>query len=247
MPAPNKFSGTLPIDSHCHLTDFKDIHAVLMESKGKLNAIFTCGYSKESSLGGIDLALSNPGFVFAIAGESPQRVMEKPAVDIGWLHEAKGIVAIGEIGLDKHWGKSEAQLTAQKEWFLAQVALAEERKLPIVIHSRDAESECIEILAKSAHSSTLMHCFSGTPEQARQAMDLGCFFTIPPGNYKSRRKVIKAVELDYLMLESDAPYLGKAPISVLESAKMISEEKGLSLEEVIASTTRNSLKFYGVG
>jgi TatD DNase family protein len=236
----------LPIDAHCHLSEVQNLDPQLLEWKGKLKAIFSCGYSQDSSLAELRLANENPGFVFAIAGESPQRVMGKPEPSLEWLQELTGIVAIGEIGLDRHWAKEERQIENQKKWFAAQLELAEGLGLPVVIHSRDAESECLDILEKAGASKVLLHCFSGTPEEARRGMELGYSITVPPGNWKTRRKVIKAVEPDYLMLESDAPYLGKTPVSVLESAGMISKEKGITLEEAIRVAARNASKFYGV-
>lgn len=236
----------LPIDSHCHLTDIAELERCLRESREKLSAVFTCGYSKETSLKGIEIAKQNPGFVYAVAGESPQRVMENQKIDVEWLRELKGIAAIGEIGLDKHWGKTETHVENQRNWFIEQLGIADERSLPVVIHSRDAESDALDILEKTAPEKVLLHCFSGKPEEARRGMDLGYYATIPPGKSKQRRKVIKALELEYLMLESDAPYLGKDPVSVLESAMMITEEKGIGIGEVIRVTTKNALKFYGV-
>ena len=236
----------LPVDSHCHLTDIANIEACIKESRDKLAAVFTCGYSKETSLFGVRLSYENPGFLYAVAGESPQRVMDKQEIDIEWLRDLSGIVAIGEIGLDRHWGKTQLQLENQKKWFSAQLELAEERQLPVVIHSRDAETEILDILEKANPRRVLLHCFSGKPEEARRAADSGFFITIPPTNSKQRRKVIKAVDAEYLMLESDAPYLGKSPCSVLDSAKAISVEKGIALEQVIEITTKNASNFYGV-
>jgi TatD DNase family protein len=236
----------LPVDSHCHLTDIANINTCLKESKEKLACVFTCGYSKETSLFCLQLAQENPGFVYAVAGESPQRVMDRPDPDIEWLRRLSGIVAIGEIGLDKHWGKTEAQLENQKKWFSAQLALAQERNLPVVIHSRDAESDVIDILERTDAGRVLLHCFSGKPEEAKRGEDLGYSITVAPGRSKQRRKIIKAVELDYILLESDAPYLGRDPSSVVEPAKLVSEEKAVELQEAIEITAKNSLKFYGV-
>ncbi len=239
-------NNLLPVDSHCHLTDIPGLENCLSACREKLGAVFTCGYSKESSISGIGIAEANPGFVYAVAGESPQRAMDKPEVGLGWLRELKGIAAVGEIGLDKHWGKTEAQLGNQKIWFERQLELAHELGLPVVIHSRDAESEVLDVLERKFSGRVLLHCFSGNGEEAKRAGELGYSATVPPGNSKQRRKVIKALELDYLLLESDAPYLGKTPLSALDSAKMIASEKGVELEEVVKRTSENALKFYGV-
>ncbi len=243
MPSSNP---PLPIDSHCHLTDISSLDECLGNCKKELRAVFTCGYSKETSLRGVKIAEENPGFVLAVGGESPQRIMDKVEVELGWLRELKGIAAIGEIGLDKHWGKSEAQLSNQRKWFLAQLELATDLKLPVVIHSRDAESEVLDVLEANFSGRVLLHCFSGNSEESKRAGDLGYSATIPPGNSKARRKVIKALDLDYLLLESDAPYLGKTPLSALDSAAMIAKEKGIPVEEAIRATTRNALRFYGI-
>ncbi|MFH1447295.1 MAG: TatD family hydrolase [Candidatus Micrarchaeota archaeon] len=236
----------LPIDTHSHLTDFQEVPNIIKEAKEKLSAVFTCGYSMETSVAGADLAKANPGFIYAIAGDAPQRVMENPNVELLWLEELEGIVAVGEIGLDMHWGKTDNQLKNQKRWFESQLCIAEKRGLPVVIHSRDAESEVLDILESHALKGVLLHCFSGKMFEAKRGVDKGYLISIPPTNSKTRRKIIKSVDIEYLLLESDSPYIGKNPWSVIDAARSISELKGLSLGEVSDITARNAINFYGV-
>ncbi len=157
------------------------------------------------------------------------------------------LVAIGEVGLDNHWGKTPADKERQFTAFERMISLSRELNLPLVIHSRDAEKECIQQLLASGSKHVLMHCFGGTLEQAKICADAGWLISIPPVPSKERKKFIAALPLSSLVVESDAPYIGKeSGIGALKSAELISKYTGLPLEEVVSATAQNAQKFFGL-
>ncbi|MCX8163699.1 MAG: TatD family hydrolase [Candidatus Micrarchaeota archaeon] len=159
------------------------------------------------------------------------------------ISEAK-FVAIGEVGLDKHWAKTEEESQRQKIGFEKFIKISQEYNLPLVIHSRDAEEECIEILKNFKIKKALLHCFGGNLKQAQQAVEAGFYISIPPIKSKERKKIIQKIPIEFLMIESDAPYLAKSSIQTINSAKMISEYKAIEIEKVIEQTAANAEKFF---
>ncbi|MFN3909792.1 MAG: TatD family hydrolase [Candidatus Anstonellaceae archaeon] len=153
-------------------------------------------------------------------------------------------VAIGEIGLDNHWGKTLLEKERQKKAFERMLQIAKEKNLAVVVHSRNAEEECIEILIKEKIKKVLLHCFGGSLNEAKLAIENGFLISIPPIKSKERKKIIKEIELDFLVVESDAPYLGKTSLETIKSAEMIAEYKGINVEDVLKKTTENAQKFF---
>ncbi len=202
-------------------------------------------------------------FIYAAIGFHPSDTKGMPKDNIDWLYEhAKDnkVVAIGEIGLDYHWSESEEENQSQQEWFRAQIALAKEMELPIVVHSREAAADTMNIIReeKAAECGGIIHCYSYSAEQARQYVDMG--FYIGVGGvitFKNARKLIETVEaipLTSIVLETDCPYLAPEPhrgkrndSSLLPLvATKISEIKGVSVEEVIKTTTQSAYKVYSI-
>jgi len=234
------------IDAHAHLQDITDM-SVIARAREKLFAIVTSGYSFETSVRALEVARENPGFVFACAGVSPQ--VAGKGEEWGRASELageEGVVALGEVGLDGKYGKTKEEKARQKECFEAFIEKAEETGLPLVVHSRQAEEEVLKVLFEREAKDVLLHCFSGKAEQAREAMERGFLFSIPPVPSKERKKIAREVPIENLLLESDAPYLGKEPIDILKSAQIIASEKGMALEEVVAATAENARRFYGL-
>ncbi len=161
---------------------------------------------------------------------------------------ADRIVAVGEIGLDYYWVKEQNGRAAEKENFLKLLALAKELDKPVLIHSRNAESPAMGILEKQGFEKVIMHCFSGTWEEAKRAIDLGYLISIPTNVTRSEQKqdLAKRVPLESIVLETDAPYLAPEPRTVNEpanvviSAKKIAALKGISFEDVARQTTKNA-------
>lgn len=173
-----------------------------------------------------------------------------------WLTRRK-FVAIGEIGIDLYWDKT--FFVQQQDAFRRQITLAQKYNLPYVIHSRNSFDEVMEIVNEFNNSDTraIFHCFSGNVEQAKQVVALGNFKLGIGGvvTFKNSGldKVVEAIDLKHLVLETDAPYLAPAPHRgkrnepdyLLLVAQKIAEIKNISVEEVAAVTTQSSKDIFG--
>ena len=173
-----------------------------------------------------------------------------------WLNK-KQFTAIGETGLDLYWDKG--FIEQQKEALTIQLDWAKKFKLPIVLHTRDAFEETYELVAAAQDGSLtgVFHCFSGTPDQARRVIDLkfymgiGGVSTFKNGGMDS---LLPEVSLDYLLLETDCPYLAPVPYRGKRNepaylpliAQRIADLKKVALEEVAAVTTRNTQKLFNL-
>jgi len=164
---------------------------------------------------------------------------------------------IGETGLDYYWDKT--FIEKQKENFQQHIDWAKQLQLPIIIHSRDALDDCIEMIRKNKNENLrgIFHCFSGTTEQANQIMELdfylgiGGVVTFKNGGLD---KVLSEIPMDYTVLETDSPYLAPVPFRGKRNesgylkyvVKKISEIKNISEEEVATITTRNAEKVFQI-
>lgn len=173
------------------------------------------------------------------------------------LAKSDKIVAIGEIGLDYHWDKSNVE--RQKEIFIKQIKLANELGLPISVHERDAHKDCFDILKQhNKGSEIVLHCFSGSAEFARECLKEGWYIALGGvvtfKNAPKTKEVAKVVPLDRLLVETDAPYLAPTPFRGSENqpayVKLVAEEvarlKEVSFEEVATATTNNAIKIFNL-
>jgi len=166
---------------------------------------------------------------------------------------ASEIIGVGEVGLDYYWIKDDAGREKEKINFKKFIEVAVELDLPLVVHSRDAEEDVIAMLARH-EKPALLHCFSGSVEQALEAVKLGCLISIPTNvaYVKSRQKLAREVPLENMVLETDAPYLApepktrNEPANVARAAEKIAELKGASVEEVAEATTRSAQTFFNL-
>lgn len=168
------------------------------------------------------------------------------------------IIAVGEIGLDYYWDKS--QIERQKEIFEKQILLAKEAKKPVLVHDREAHLDTFEILKKTNAKETgvVMHCFSGSPEFALECVREGFYIALGGvvtfKNAKKAKEVAKAVPLDRLLLETDAPYMAPVPFRGKENqpayvkfvAQEIADLRGISFEELEQATTANAESLLGI-
>lgn len=165
------------------------------------------------------------------------------------------IIGIGEIGLDYYWDKSFKEL--QKEVFIKQIEFANQMNLPLNIHSREAHLDTLEILKKyNKNSTAIMHCFSGSLEFARECIKEGIFIALGGvvtfKNAKKTKEVAKNIPLEYLLLETDDPYLAPVPFRGKENqpmyVKYVAEEianlRGITPEEVAKTSTENARKIF---
>ncbi|MCX8197979.1 MAG: TatD family hydrolase [Candidatus Micrarchaeota archaeon] len=235
-------------DAHCHL----DSCAGILDPS---ILHITSGYSHQSNLLNLRIAQEHQN-VYLCAGISPQEAMKHKEIKVylaEWeeaiaskIADSGKLVAIGEIGLDYHWAKSQEERFLQHECFVSQLQLAERLSLPVVIHSRDAEQECIDIL-QNFSLPFMLHCYSGKHSLAEAAAGTGrALVSVPPVKSKERKRVVRALPLERLVAESDAPYLGKSPSDALASIKMIAEIKQESVEKVKAQTLLNTAQFFKI-
>ncbi len=257
------------IDTHCHL-DFQDFDSdrdevIKRAYEGGVTKMITIGCSAdlEKTRKTIEIAKSRD-FIFAACGLHPQEAGkgdEKFFSQLRKLISGPKVVAIGECGLEYYGIHNNPEAREkQKEVFLKHLDLAKKNDKPVIIHSRRAYPEIMEILKKEKEKnpglSGVVHCFVGRFSQAEEFLKLGFLisFTGIITYARDYDKVIKAIPLEKIMIETDAPlispepYRGKRnePLYVKYVAEKIAEIKGLSFEEVSAATTKNAEKLFGI-
>lgn len=256
------------IDSHAHLTDerFKNDFDDFMKRCSELSAVISASYDYLSSKESVELS-KKFDFVYSAVGIHPENVdnfyddFEK----IKKLATEKKVVAIGEIGLDYHFleelpeKERQSHKILQKEAFVKQLELAESLNLPVVIHSRDAIADTIEILKQHPLSrKSLLHCYSGSLQSAEILMKMGFSFSfggvVTFKNAKNVVEVVKNLPLERILLETDCPYMAPEPFrgtrnepkNVVYIADKISKIKEISIEEVATATTENAKKLFNI-
>jgi TatD DNase family protein len=225
-----------------------------------VNRFFMPNIDSDSIAGLFQVEKKFPSNCFAMMGLHPCSVnktyqQELQVVD-HWLSRRK-FKAIGEIGIDLYWDKTFFE--QQQDAFRCQIELAKKYEIPYVIHSRNSFDEVMEIVSefKGDAVKAIFHCFSGNVQQAEQVIAHGNFKLGIGGvvTFKNSGldKVVEAVDLKHIVLETDAPYLAPMPHRgkrnepgyIIEVAKKIAEIKKISLEEVAEVTTRNSIEVFG--
>lgn len=251
-------------DTHAHYDDDAfdiDRNELLKDMKNKgVEFIVNVGASMDSTRKTLELAKTYP-FIYAAIGVHPSETEGLTEEDMQWLKSnasEEKVVAIGEIGLDYHW--SEPDPFVQKKWFERQLQLASEVRLPVIIHSRDAAKDTLDMLKGWQKDLTrgVIHCFSYTKEIAREYLNMDYYFGIGGVlTFKNARKLIEAVEyipMKKILLETDCPYLAPEPYRGKRNqsayidfvAQKLSEVKKVSKEEVLAQTMQNAKEFYGI-
>lgn len=197
--------------------------------------------------------------VYGYVGVFPEEVKEFTDKTLSDMEEIiksnPKIIGIGEIGLDYYWDKSFKEL--QKEAFIKQIEFANQMNLPLNIHSREAHLDTLEILKKyNKNSTAIMHCFSGSLEFARECIKEGIYIALGGvvtfKNAKKTKEVAKNIPLEYLLLETDDPYLAPVPFRGKENqpmyVKYVAEEianlRGITPEEVAKTSTENAKKIF---
>lgn len=248
------------VDTHCHL-DLIEEKGILLEEiiKNSLANNVKILQTICTRITEIEKILSytkKHDFIYASIGIHPCNVSEQPKIksaEIVALCKAhKKIIGIGETGLDYYHDRSAIDL--QKSSFLEHIQASRETNLPLIIHSRDCDFDMIEILKseqKSQKFPALLHCFSSGEELARAALDLGIYISISGivtfKNAPLLQEVVKFVPLEFLLVETDSPYLApmphrgaiNQPAFTKNVVEKIAELKGLKPEEVTQKTTQN--------
>jgi len=251
------------IDSHCHLysEEFKgDISEVMQRAALEgVEKFFLPGIDSKSFDSMIRLEGEYPGKCIAMMGLHPCSVKNDYKDELliveSWLQKRK-FAAIGEIGLDFYWDTTFTK--QQYEAFKIQIELSIYYKLPIVIHTRTAMSETIDVIKEYLPEGItgIFHCFGGSYEEAKEIIDAGFYLGIGGViTYKNSGlgEVLKKISLDYLVLETDSPYLSPVPYrgkrnesSYLKYiVEKLAEIKLIDAEEVANTTTTNTQKIFG--
>lgn len=253
-------------DSHAHLDDekFNDDREEIIESIHKeIDRFVSAGYSLEGSKSAVDLA-KKYDFIYSTCGISPNDIPQNEEELWTMLDEIKELVktssknvAIGEIGLDYYWNKENKDL--QKKAFIEQIKLANELDLPIVIHTREAVMDTIEILKKyKVENKGVFHCCPLNRELVKEALKLGFYISfagpITFKNSKNANEIINLVPNDRMLIETDSPYLSPEPLrgkrndprNVKYTAQKIADVKQITLEEVADFTYNNACKIFGL-
>lgn len=251
-------------DSHAHYNDERfeeNRDNLIKEIYGEgITKIINAGYSLESSKKAIEIA-NNYEFMHTTAGISPNDIddfKDEYLNEIEELAKNKKVVAIGEIGLDYHWNTENKDL--QKRVFVSQIEIANKLELPIVIHTREAIYDTLDILKNQikCEKNGVFHCCPLNVDLVREGLKLGFYISfagpITFKNSKNADEVIKMVPLDRILIETDSPYLSPEPLrgkrndsrNVKYMAQKIASVKGISLEEVAKATYDNAKRIFEI-
>lgn len=244
------------IDTHAHITDSKygdDGQAIIQSmSRDNLESIICIGCDRESSRAAVKVA-ENPNIYAAVGVHPyyPDTVTDELINEFRDMAKNEKVVAIGEFGLDYHYGDDERE--AQKVAMIKQYELARELRLPMVFHVRAAIGDFIEFLKdRTFPESGVMHCFAGSVETAEICIKKGLYIAfggkVTYRNSKTAHEVAKSIPLDRMLLETDAPYLTPAekagqinyPAFVSYVRDKIAELRGVAPDEIEKITTRNA-------
>lgn len=224
-------------DAHCHLDLFQNPMQTVEEALGNgVRVMVTCGVGERSSAAAISIAQHKN--VFATIGIDPEHAdsdysyLERLEKDV---LSSRKVVGIGEIGLDYKNGIEDRE--KQKEVFKRQIEIAKRLEMAIVVHSRNAMPDVMEIVMNSGIKKAMFHYFEGDEVQAKALAQRGYVISIPPFESSKRKRVIKALEMKNIVAETDSPAVGKSPSDVSAVLKMIAEIKGISFEEAAHGAT----------
>jgi len=250
-------TGARWVDSHCHIDPDADPASVIAEARAAgVVHLVNVGTDVASSQQAIDVAAVHEG-VWATVGVHPHDA-SGGLEGLESLVSSPGVVAIGECGLDYHYDHSPRE--TQREVFAAQIALAVDRGLPVVVHSREAWADTFDILGSEAGATpVVMHCFTGGPDEAQRCLDLGAYLSFSGiVTFPSAPEVRQAATLcpaDRLLVETDSPFLAPVPHRgkrnqpawVPHVGAVVAEVRGVEVNQLAHQTTRNAISVFGLG
>jgi len=253
------------IDTHCHLTFEQladDVEAVVARSiAAGVVGWLTVGTDPQQNRKAIELADKFEN-MYAAVGIHPHDAKDLTAdtlTELKELAQSENVVAIGETGLDFHYNFSKHP--DQKRAFAAQLKIAKELNLPVIIHCREAFDETMEILAQHGRGlrAVVFHCFSGSAEQAKIVLNYDFYISftgvVTFKNAEATRQAAKIVPTDRLMLETDCPYMSPEPMRkqkinepalLIHTAKFLADLKQTSLDKFADNTTETAKKFFNL-
>lgn len=256
-------------DSHAHLDDERfneDREVLISQIHEEIEGFVSAGYSLEGSKKAVELSKKYE-YIYATCGISPNDIPQTEEELWIMLKEIKNlvkenienkkIVAIGEIGLDYYWEKDEYKRILQRKAFIEQIKLANEFNLPIVIHTREAVMDTLDILKKNeVYKKGVFHCCPLNRELVKEGLKLGFYISfagpVTFKNSKNANEIISMVPNDRILIETDSPYLSPEPLrgkrndprNVKYIARKITEVKGITLEEVADITYNNAKRIF---
>ena len=250
-------------DTHAHYdsgafnADRMEVLASMPEAGVEL--ILNPGCDLPSSQTAVELAEKFP-FVYAAVGVHPsdcEGFSQNTLDGLRTLAARPKVRAVGEIGLDYYW-KDNPPREFQREVFHAQLELAEELQLPVIIHDREAHQDCLEVVRAHPKVTGVYHCYSGSLEDAKTLVRLGWMLSFTGVvTYKNARRSLEVIDwlpMDRIMIETDSPYLTPEPFrgrrndsrKVYRVAETIAQVKGLEAEEAARITLENGKRFFGI-
>lgn len=251
-------------DTHAHYDDeaFDEDREELLGSleENGIGTVVNVGASLATTKRTLELIKQYP-FLYGAVGVHPNETAELDEDGMAWLREAarqEKVVAIGEIGLDYYW--KEPDPAVQKTWFVRQLALAREVGLPVIIHSREAAKDTMDLIRSErvGEIGGVLHCYSYSLEQAKEYLDMGLYLGIGGvltfKNAKKLKEVVAYMPLDRLLLETDCPYLAPVPYRGKRNSSLylpyvveaVSQIKGITREEVVEAAARNARRMFRI-
>lgn len=255
------------IDAHCHL-EYMPL-TVVDEAREKMNALISSVANPKDVEKILSVQEKNRDFVFVALGLHPEEAEKQKDEDIEKYIELirknrDRIVSVGEVGLDYHWIKTLEDQQRSKEVFLKFIQLTKELNLPMTIHSRnsvekndqgkeDAISEVIEMLTAEKIKDVMLHCFSGSEDNLKDALNQGWLISFSTLVVKSKRyqRLAASTPLEQMLLETDAPWLDpeskelvNRPWKIEQSAEIIAKIKEKTKEEILKKTEDNAINFF---
>jgi len=254
------------IDSHCHL-DYENLNIQLNEviKRAKINEVMyllTICTTLES-FEKIKLIINNYKNVYGTFGIHPHETSKFPQVNydyiVSLIKEYDKIIGIGETGLDFYYNHSDKEI--QKKLFIEHIRAAAELNIPLIVHSRNAETETYDILKNEMNNlkiKVLIHCFTGSKSFAKKLIDLNCFISVSGiitfNNSADLAETISTIPLENLLVETDSPYLAPVPFRgksnepsfIIHTVKKLAEIKKVSNDFVAKTTTRNFKNLFNI-
>ncbi|MBS3060828.1 MAG: TatD family hydrolase [DPANN group archaeon] len=245
------------IDTHCHLDvkQFnKDRDDVIERARQQLRYVINPATDFGSNIRVQQIQKQHRGFVFACMALDPvnfvkQQDRQNEFIELARQH-SNDIVAIGEVGLDYYWLPDKKGV--QQSNFIAMIELANELKKTLVIHSRNAMEDALEILERHANTRVVMHCFSGNKTQMKRCWDSNYITSFATSICRMGKVLSKSLDLDKIVVETDSPYLNPVsternePVNVKYAIQKIAEKTGTTFEEIEAITDKNAMRAFNL-
>lgn len=252
------------IDTHCHI-DFEDFNSdreeVISRAKDKLDCIVASGFSKDSNSAVLNLSKEYEGFIYPTFGFHPvssQNCSDEELHDAHshLIENLDNIVAVGEVGMDYYYVTDKALRERQKEIFTSFLDIANEYEVPIVMHVRDCEKKAVNIIQDYDNIPYfIFHCYGGSFKTAKRIMDMGnayMSFSTMLCYSKQHQDLIEKIDLDYILTETDSPYLAMTkeernePANVVNAVYKIAEIKKIDVNVVDEITTNNARRIFKI-